>query len=213
MPPTSSRFVVAGLTNGPAFTPNPCLRREVSWIRNHEVYAAAYAVTTYPTARHLARYGVRGPYGRRTLLGRLHNVGYNQARFNIATMRGAGLRSPAVWIDVEHSSLMAWPRTPTRNRAVIEGLMRGYRDAGFRIGVYSTQSVWREILGNVRYGLPEWRTAGPTSMSSALSRCRSGSFQGGPSVMGQWWSPSRDFDVICPGHNRRAVMRTWFHKY
>ncbi len=30
MPPARVRFVVVGLTNGPAFTPNPCLREQVA---------------------------------------------------------------------------------------------------------------------------------------------------------------------------------------
>lgn len=213
MPPATSDFVVLGLTNGPAFFANPCLEREVGWAKRHHVYAAAYAVTTYPYPRHLKRYGAFGPYRKGTILGRLRNVGYHQARFNLRTMADAGLTSPVVWIDVEPSSLKAWPPTITRNRAVITGLLRGYRDAGRRVGFYSTAYLWHQILGNARYGLPEWRTAGQTSMSSALSRCSGSGFQGGRAVMGQWWTSAKDLDVMCPGYGGRRAMSRWFHKY
>jgi hypothetical protein len=213
MPAPTSDFVVLGLTNGPAFFRNPCLEREVAWAKRHHVYAAAYAVTTYPFPRHLRRYGSHGPYRPSTLLGRLRNVGYNQARFNIRTMADAGLRSPVVWVDVEHSSLKVWPRGIRRNQAVVTGLLRGYRDAGRRVGVYSTSSLWRQILGNAHYGLPEWRTAGQTSRSSALSRCSGAGFQGGRAVLSQWWTSAKDLDVMCPGFGRPKAMHRWFHKY
>jgi hypothetical protein len=31
--------------------------------------------------------------------------------------------------------------------------------------------------------------------------------------MAQWWIPSKDFDVMCPGYGNRSAMRRWFHKY
>lgn len=213
MPSKSSSFVVVGLTNGPGFYPNPCLRRQVRWIKRHHVYAAAYAVTTYPSPRQLRKRGDHGPYRARTLVGRLRNVGYNQATFNVATMEAAGLESPIVWIDVEPYPVAPWTRYPWKNKAVVDGAMRGYTDAGFRIGFYSTQYLWREVLGDARYGLPEWRTAGQSSMWSALGKCSNYNFQGGRGVMAQWWTSMKDFDVMCPRYQTRAAMRRWFHKY
>jgi hypothetical protein len=213
MPPRSSRFVVLGLTNGPALTPNPCLARQVAWVKRHRMYAAAYAVTTYPFARQLRRLGDDGPFDPGSLDGRLANVGYQQARFNLSTMADAGLTSPVVWIDVEDSSLRVWPRTPARNVQVIRGLLRGYREAGLLVGFYSTPYFWTEILGDARFGLPEWRSAGETSLAAARRRCTTGSFQGGPAVLAQWWVPAKDFDITCPGYSSPAALRTWFHRY
>jgi hypothetical protein len=212
MPPRTSRFVVLGLTNGPAFHPNPCLARQVAWVARHRIPAAAYAVTTYPFPHEVRRYGSVGPFPDDTLDGRLANVGYRQARFNLATMREAGLTSPVVWIDVEDSSLRVWPRTPQRNRQVIAGLLHGYRTAGLLVGFYSTPSIWAEILGDAAYGLPEWRSAGGTSRAAARGRCRTGSIQGGPAVLAQWWVPAKDFDLLCPGHSSPRDLRTWFHR-
>jgi hypothetical protein len=213
MPPRTSRFVVLGLTNGPAFHPNPCLARQVAWVKRHRMYAAAYAVTTYPFPREVRRYGSVGPFSDAGPDGRLANVGYRQARANLDTMRDAGLTSPVVWIDVEDSSLRVWPRTPGRNRRVVEGLLRGYRQAGLLVGFYSTPSIWGEILGDASYGLPEWRSAGETSQAAARGRCTSGSIQGGPAVLAQWWIPAKDFDITCPGYASPRAMRTWFHRY
>ncbi len=213
MPPRRSRFVVLGLTNGPAFHPNPCLARQVDWVERHRMYAAAYAVTTYPFPRELRRHGADGPFGADTLGGRLANVGYQQARFNLRTMAAAGLTSPVVWIDVEDSSLRVWPRTPQRNRAVVRGLLRGYREAELLVGFYSTPYVWGQILGDARYGLPEWRSAGETSRAAARARCTTGSIQGGPAVLAQWWTTAMDFDLTCPGFGSPAAMATWFHRY
>jgi len=213
MPPRNSRFVVLGLTNGPAFHPNPCLAGQVAWVRRHRIPAAAYAVTTYPFPRELHRLGSAGPFPRRTLPGRLANVGYQQARSNLRTMRAAGLSSPVVWIDVEDSSLRVWPRRPRTNRAVVTGLLRGYREAGRRVGFYSTPYMWGQILGAARYGLPEWRSAGPTSAAAARERCSSGSFQGGPAVLAQWWVPRKDFDIVCSGRSSPRVLRRWFHRW
>lgn len=213
MPPRTSRFVLLGLTNGPAFHPNPCLARQVAWVRRHRMPAAAYAVTTAPFPRELRRYGALGPFPGSTAEGRLANVGFRQARFNLATMRAAGLASPVVWIDVEDSSLRVWPRTPRRNRQVVRGLLRGYRQAGLLVGFYSTPSLWAEILGDATYGLPEWRSAGGTSRAAARGRCVTGSFQGGAAVLAQWWVPAKDFDIACPGYAAPRALRTWFHHY
>ena len=37
MPAAASKFVVVGLTNGPAFHANPCLDSAVHWVRRHHM--------------------------------------------------------------------------------------------------------------------------------------------------------------------------------
>ena len=105
-----------------------------------------------------------------------------------------------------------WPRTPRTNRAVIAGLLHGYREAGLRVGFYSTPYVWEQILGGARYGLPEWRSAGETSLDAARQRCAGGAFQGGPALLAQWWVPRKDFDIACPAR-AAAVLGAWFHRW
>ena len=208
----SARFVVLGLTNAHPFTPSPCLRAEVRWVKRHHLHAAAYAVVNYPHARTLRWSGSHGPRKPRTLKARLWNVGYAEARYNIGTLHRVGLRTPVVWVDVEPGRLANWSRHRNRNAAVLRGTIAGYRHAGYRVGVYSTHLLWRSIAGRFRPRLPEWRTAGPRTTRKALRMCRRDAIQGGYAVLAQWWGPRRDFDVLCgkPTSRRRQV---WFTKY
>lgn len=212
MPLRSARFVVLGLTNGPGFTPNPCLARQVRWVADRHLMAAAYAVSSFPDAPTLRRYGDRGPHDGSTRLGALRNVGYQQARFNLRTMERAGLRSPIVWIDVEPVPVFEWSPDPVANAAVVLGAARGYTEAGYAIGAYSTQYLWETVVGDLRLGVPEWRAAGETSRAEAVRRCGPAySFQGGEAVLGQWVEASRDRNVTCPGVS--AELFRWFHQY
>lgn len=212
MPTDAARFVIIGLTNGPSFVANPCIESQVQWIRDRGLLGAAYSVVSYPDQRTLEEYGDRGPFPGSTRLGALRNVGYQAAVFNMGTMKRAGLQSPVVWIDVEPVRFFDWSPDLEANAAVVQGMARGYRDGGYRIGFYSTPSLWSRVVGDLRFGAPEWRAAGQTSMAEALSRCGPDwSIQGGPGVLGQWVEDNRDRNVTCPG--AMPDLREWFHQY
>ncbi len=212
MPLPRARFVIFGLTNGPAFTPNPCLGAQVRWAKERHLMAAAYAVNSFPDAAMLRRYGQEGPYDGRTKLGALRNVGYSQARFNLDTMAAAGLNTPVVWLDVEPVPIFEWSSDKRANAAVIEGAAKGYTDAGRQIGAYSTQLLWQTVVGDLQLGLPEWRAAGQTSRAEALRRCGpERMFQGGAGVIAQWVEAGRDQNVTCPGTSQQLYR--WFHQY
>lgn len=225
MPLGDSAYVVLGLTNGPGFTPNPCLAEQVGWVRERTMWLGAYAVVSQPDATQLARYGGTGPYPTNNRLDRLRNVGHAQATFNLASMDRAGMRTadapvPGVWLDVEPVPNFDWGTDLTANAAVVEGAARGYRDAGLTVGVYSTPALWRRVVGDLALGLPEWRAAGQTSQAEALRRCAADwVIQGGEAVLGQWVEHGgdpdaepdtsgfgfthhagwRDRNVVCPG--------------
>jgi hypothetical protein len=212
MPIDAARFVILGLTNGPGFYPNPCLASQVEWVRSRGLMAAAYSVISYPERRHLEAYGDQGPYDGSTRLGALSNVGYQQAKFNLNTMRSAGLQSPIVWLDVEPVPEFDWPTDLVANAAVVRGAARGYTDSGFAIGAYSTQALWSHVVGDLALGVPEWRAAGQTSREEALRRCgQDRMFQGGESVLSQWVEDGRDQNVTCG--DTSAQMHRWFHQY
>lgn len=212
MPTAAAEFVVIGLTNGPSFTPNPCLASQVRWVADRHLMAAAYSVVSYPDAATLRRYGGTGPYAGKTRAGALSNVGYQAARFNVRTLRAAGLRTPMIWIDVEPVPKFEWSPDVGANAAVVLGMARGYTDAGFTIGFYSTPSLWQRVVGDLRVGSPEWRAAGQTSKAEALSRCGPDwSIQGGQALLGQWVEDGRDRNVTCPGVS--GSMGQWFHQY
>ncbi len=212
MPVDAARYVIIGLTNGPAFYPNPCLKSQTDWVRSRNLLAGAYSVISYPEQRHFDAYKNKGPYDGSTRLGALSNVGYQQAVFNLANMKRAGLRSPVIWLDVEPVPDFDWPRDLAANAAVVKGAARGYTDGGFRIGAYSTQALWQHVVGDLRLGIPEWRAAGQTSRAEALRRCGvDRMFQGGEAVLGQWVEADRDMNVTCPGAS--IDLLRWFHQY
>jgi len=213
MPGERARFVVIGLTNGPAFTPNPCLATQVQWARDRGLPTSAYAVATWPTARQLARYGGSGPYAGTTTRSRLRNVGYAEGRYNLRRLASAGLTVPHVWIDVEHYSIRPWSSQRRSNRAVVRGIVRAYQDAGVATGFYSTTLQWPDIIGSVRWGLPEWHTAGPRGRSVALSRCSEPSFQAGAVVLAQWWTDVADHDLVCPAGPAASAMTSFFAEH
>jgi hypothetical protein len=214
LPPSSARYVIIGLTNGPAFYPNPCLRDQVAYARAHHFWTSAYSVITYPTSSQLAQYGDAGPSNRPGMAGRLWNTGWAQAQQNIANMHAAGLQPPTVWLDVEPVRPPApWSRSTSANRTVLEGAIAAYRKAGLQLGVYSTPYLWKYVVGDVSYGFPEWRAAGPTSLKNALAVCSGDDIQGGDAVLGQWSSVEEDFDVICPGVPVLQVLRENFTPY
>jgi hypothetical protein len=200
MPLRSARFVVLGLTNGPSFTPNPCLADQVEWVRQRRMLVGAYAVHSRPSSDTVAQLKDNGPYDGSTALGAQRNTGYQQALFGVEQMRRARLGAPFVWVDVEPVPSFDWGPDLEANAAVIEGAVRGYQDSGLGVGFYSTPLLWKEVVGDRTFGgLPEWRAAGQTSRGEALRRCEPDwSFGGGPAVMGQWVQYDRDRNVTCP---------------
>ena len=195
MPTTGTRFVVLGLTNGPAFYPNPCLAREVAWARTRHLWTGAYAIISYPTSAQLARYGGRG-----TTTQRLRRVGASEARFTLGALHTAGLKVPRIWIDVEPVHGWSWSSSPTNNNAVLDGVLAAYRAAGVRTGLYSYSYGWKQITGGRSLpGIPTWVPSGSNTRGSALSRCATRSFSGGPIWMTQWSDGRRDYDITCPG--------------
>ncbi|NYJ01610.1 hypothetical protein HNR19_002308 [Nocardioides thalensis] len=212
MPIPQAEYVVVGLTNGPGFTPNPCLADQVAWVEERGLMISAYAVASYPDEPTLDEYGGDGPFDAGSDLGRLRNVGYQQARYNIGSMADAGLQTPIVWIDVEPVPDFEWSADVRANAAVVVGAARAYTDAGYEIGVYSTPYLWDEVVGDLSLGVPEWRAAGETSSEEALNRCGDDwSIQGGKGILGQWVQDSRDQNITCPGV--AADLGRWFHQY
>ena len=220
MPGTSSKFIVIGLTNGVGFYANPCLASQVRWAKARHVHTAPYAFTTYPTAAQLRAYATKGPYKGTNKIAKLRNVGYAQAQFNVVNMRRAGLVAPFIWVDVEFPRPpFPWSSSRTYNKAVVDGVFAGYRAAGLEVGVYTSPTPWRRLIGTVRYRVPEWRTAGPTTKSAALRKCSVRSVQGGRIILGQWWiddsntTNGTDFNVLCPGFTNAASLQRFFTKY
>ncbi|WP_203335451.1 hypothetical protein [Nocardioides limicola] len=213
MPTDEAEFVIIGLTNGPGYFMNPCLDVQVAWAKQHQMMTSVYSVISFPDDLQLARHGDEGPFDPTTPLGRLRNAGHAQGTFNMNSMRVVGVQSPAIWLDIEPVKDWEWSDDTAANVAVIEGAIRAYTDAGYRLGIYSVPSLWRNIAGTWSPGLPEWRSAGQTSREQALTRCDGDqhAFQGGEPILAQWWDDERDHNLTCPGVG--AHLGRWFHQY
>lgn len=204
MPPVTADFVVIGLTNGLAFTQNPCVAAQRQWSVDHAVPAQAYTMATYPTDAQLTAYGAAGPWGTVSAAGRLRNVGYAQGTAAAATLTTIGWTPPMVWVDVEPRPKQPWPaattaQTRARNRWVVEGLLRALSDKGFAAGVYSSPNAWTTVVGPWWLpGIPVWTTVGPRGEAAALAACATPSWSGGPVHLAQHWTDDYDFDVTCP---------------
>lgn len=203
MPPSSTQFLIIGLTKGLAFTKNPCLASQVQWVRSRSKAAHAYGMATYPTSAQLTQYGGAGPWRTTTLAARLSNVGYAEAKHSVAYLSSVGWRPPVVWIDVEPRPKQPWPSgTSTKralNRAVVEGFMRGLADSGFSYGLYSYTNGWNEIVGSWQLpNVPVWATAGRLDYpTEALDRCTQTSFSRGRVFISQWYDDTRDYNRTC----------------
>ncbi len=127
-------------------------------------------------------------------------------------MRAVGLSSPIVWVDVEPVSPPSpWSSRVPANRAVLDGALAAYRDAGLRVGFYSTPSMWRDIVGTgplrlprVAHGRPVDPAGGPRALPTARSS------RAVEAVLAQWYSTREDFDLLCPGRPAEDVLAEFF---
>jgi hypothetical protein len=210
MPTATAAFALLGLTNGPGFFPNPCLAGQVAWVQARGLWVGAYAMTTYPTKAQRALYGGAGPWPADQPAGQLRNTGYQQALFNVTTMKAAGLEVPMVWVDVEPYAVRPWSRSTAANRDVIRGAVRGYEDSGYRVGFYSYDLGWRTVVGAWRKpAYPAWVPVGRERRGATLAavRCGLASFSRGEPLLAQWVRGDRDHDLTCPALHGRVAGR------
>jgi hypothetical protein len=172
-------FAVVGLTNGTAMHENPCLASQWAYARVHARWVSGYTMATYPTPAQL-RAARTGHYGTCTTTGcRLRNAGWAEAGFADASLRGVGAHPALVWVDVEPRRTTRWSSSRSHNSIVIRALLAGLEARGYRVGIYSTASMWHTIAG-FRTPLPEWVPA-----SSRTGGCRR-SFAGGHVWLAQY---------------------------
>ena len=203
LPTAKAQFIVIGLTNGRAFTRNPCLATHLEVARTRDLPVSAYTMLSYPNAAERAAHGTSGPFGTATYADRIANVGYAQAAFALDTMAAAGFPSPFVWIDVEPRAERRWSRTTANNQALIRGALQAATDRGVGSGIYTYALAWRQITGGMTLDVPLWapghsraRTFAGKMRQTAESCARVG-FTGGPLVLTQWVWRNRDYNVTC----------------
>ena len=88
-----------------------------------------------------------------------------------------------------------------RNRAALEGMTDHLTSLGARVGVYSTGTQWRKIVGTVppSSSLIELRSwvAGATTLDGAIDNCDDPPLTRGPVVHSQYVSDGLDHNRSC----------------
>jgi hypothetical protein len=202
MPPISAGGVVVGLTNGRPFTRNACLADQAAWAAANRIPLQTYTMAAFPTPAQLKTYGRSGPWLAGAAAGQLRNVGYAQARSALATLADAGLRPGMVWIDVEQLRGQPWPTGSAAvragNRYLVEGLIRGLRDAGKSFGLYGSGPTRNDLLGPWWLpGVPAWATVGPRGAAKAQAGCSATGLFYGRVLLSQWTDGVYDYDAAC----------------
>jgi hypothetical protein len=88
----------------------------------------------------------------------------------------------------------------------VTGAIRGYRDVGYPVGIYSNPNGWPEVVGSWRLaGYPTWSTAGYGHARQARRMCSRGP-SGGVTWLAQWWRGHRDLDLVCPRAPRQTRL-------
>ena len=108
-----------------------------------------------------------------------------------------GVSEPLWWIDVE--TVNRWSPFTGLNNHVIEGTIAGLKEAGIRIGVYSTAYQWGVITGGLQLpGVPLWIATGGTIADGAPTCANPGKrFAGGVAYMVQFLHEGLDGNVLC----------------
>jgi hypothetical protein len=209
MPSASAPFVVVGLTDGRAFSANPCVSTQAAWARRTRVPSSAYLVATYPTRAEVRAWS-SGPRRPSSLRDRVYNVGVAQGRSALRVLSRSGLRARSVWLDVEQVRNRPWSSNPDLNVALIQGIVAAVRGAGYLPGLYSNSSSWSLYTDGARLGLAEWRTVGQRGRAVAEQTCGVRPLNGGPVLLVQYWTTKVDSDVACPVLNSRTTKLRWF---
>jgi hypothetical protein len=195
--PPSPAFGIVGVSNGLAFSDNPCLAAEYAWASSATRAPAVYMNTADPGPQS-TRWTLPGPKacsGASDDLGCVYNYGWNAAAHAFAYATAQGANPSAWWLDIETAN--TWSTNLAANVADIQGMVDYLRGQGRTVGVYSTRYQWGQITGGLSLAVPNW-VAGASKQSQAVSWCTpSKSFTGGPVALVQYPAGTYDGDVPC----------------
>ena len=200
--PDPSAFGIVGVTNGLAYTTNPCLSEQFAWASQLASPPAFYTNTSNSGPIN-DNWGLPGPQPCLDLeanddLGCAYNFGWNGAAYSFAVALDV---SPAAanfawWLDVENEN--SWNGTTAANAAAVQGFFDYLKTRGVLVvGVYSTGVQWGDLTGGyILPGAPNW-VAGAGSPEDSLAFCASG-FSGGPVWLVQFAFLGFHGDYSCP---------------
>jgi hypothetical protein len=197
--PSDRAFAIIGVNGGTATKVNPCLATQLTWAS-----ASSGAVVSQPKAQlylntanpgelrtQVTTWPKRGvtPYGSCTGTNSTAcswQYGWERAQNSVLSFFTPAAQAARLdsqpgryrwWLDVE--TMNTWQSgsvaAKDRNRATVEGMTAYLVSRGARVGFYSTNQQWAEIVGAVPAsstltGRDSW-LAGATSLSGAQANC------------------------------------------
>jgi hypothetical protein len=224
--PTDHYFGIVGVNGGNAATANPCLADQLVWQSKARDGSNQSKLQLYVNTANPAQYSLYDwkswpksgdtPYGLCTGANDIPCswlYGWNRSIYTEGVFKSAaeskGLNSNTSdyiwWLDVE--TMNSWQAGSSdalaRNHAAIEGFAAFYQSKNAKVGLYSTEYQWSEIVGKTiisegnLVGLPNWRPSG-ASLSNAINNCGvSPLTTGGKIVLTQYVKKNLDHNHSC----------------
>jgi hypothetical protein len=224
--PRDRAFAVIGVNGGLSTRANPCLSAQLTW-----AWASSGVVGSQPRAQLYLNTANPGqllgqittwprtgatPYG---LCDGTNSsacswqYGWERAQNSVVSFFTPAARKAGVdgtparytwWLDVE--TMNSWQTGSTdaltRNRAALEGMTAYLAASGARVGIYSTNQQWGQIVGSVPatsnlVGRDSW-LAGSTSLDGARAACRKPALvPGGRVTLTQYVQNNLDRNFSC----------------
>jgi hypothetical protein len=229
--PSNQAFGIVGINDGLANTTNPCLSSELSWGHSssggtNQATEQVYVNTANPGGLNTPSWpqnntdpsgnvapNTYGTCDGSNSLPCSWQYGWNRAvedvqvRF-IPQAQAAGISTSASnypwWMDIETNN--SWesgsPQALQENVADIEGMVAYFQSLGATVGIYSTTTMWGQIVGTLSSsstlnGLNNWRP-GANSLKGAQSNCSLAPLTtGGKVTITQYSSRTFDYDNSC----------------
>ncbi len=190
--PTVGGFGIVGVTNGRAFSQNPCLAAEYQWAGSASTSPSLY-MNLNAAIGTTADNGASGPAGnckRNDLSCWEYNYGWNAAQATFAYALTQGASAAVWWLDIETAN--SWRSKTALNRRTIQGATDALTSRGAQVGIYSAPYAWRTITGSWQNGMPVWYAG-----TAAITCQSASSFTGGTVWLVQQASASSGGNVGC----------------
>jgi len=164
-------FGIIGVTNGEAFTRNPCFADEYRWAKR-----GAYHPSIYMNTGYIAVEAAFPECGTDDAC-RAYRYGWTAARNAYTYAATVDAIAPVWWLDVQIVS--DWSEQPALNAQSIRGAGDFLASRGIRVGISSTAFQWSEVAGNAQHGLPVWDASALDADMAAVFCAEGKDFGGG----------------------------------
>lgn len=221
--PSDKAFAIVGVNGGLANNNNPCFSEQLAWAQSsqgstNQPLVSLYVNTTnpgllsasWPTSNNYkgvnetAVIPVVNPHGDCTGAedaACAYVYGWSRAYDDVNYRNVPNAASYKWWLDVETGN--SWSTTDLgANAASLEGMTAYFQSIGSKVGVYSTNSQWQTIVGQVATnsnlnGLDSW-LAGARTVRGAQQNCTNPPLTPTSSVvLTQYVSSGLDYNYSC----------------